>query len=85
MFRSIARACGSSAIAIVLTGMGSDGAIGAEILRAAGAPVAAQDRASSVVWGMPGAVVARHAADLVAPVAQIAAWVRTLDTTGGLE
>lgn len=74
MFRSVAAACGASALGVVLTGMGSDGAAGAVALREHGALVIVQDRASSVVWGMPGAVVARGAADMVAPVVELAQW-----------
>ena len=57
MFRSVAEHYGSGALALVLTGMGEDGLEGARSIRAAGGSVLAQDQASSVVWGMPGAVV----------------------------
>lgn len=56
MFETVAEACGSRALGIVLSGMGRDGLIGAQQLVDAGAAVVAQDRASSVVWGMPGVV-----------------------------
>jgi len=79
MFRSIAKACGSKCVGIVMTGMGSDGALGAVELRAKGAPVIAQDKASSVVWGMPGAVVQKGAASVVVPGPEIASWVTRLD------
>lgn len=81
MFRSVAAACGAAAIGVVLTGMGSDGALGAVAMRERGAPVLVQDKATSVVWGMPGAVVARGAADVVAPVIELAQWTTTLDGT----
>ena len=55
--------------------MGTDGALGAVALREAGSPVVVQDQASSVVWGMPGAVVAAHAADAVVPGSELAAFV----------
>ncbi|MCX5746756.1 MAG: response regulator [Proteobacteria bacterium] len=81
MFRSVATACGAASIGVVLTGMGSDGALGAMSLRERGAPVLVQDKASSVVWGMPGAVVAKGAADVVAPIGELAQRVVSLSTT----
>src|SRR5208337_1937784 len=55
----------------ILTGMGQDGLRGTEILRAHGASVLAQDEASSVVWGMPGAVVNAGLADRVLRLDQV--------------
>jgi two-component system chemotaxis response regulator CheB len=72
MFRSVQAAFGGSALAVVLTGMGYDGREGARGLRAAGATVLAQDEATSVVWGMPGAVAGAGLADAVLPIEQIA-------------
>ena len=62
LFRSLARIYGSGVLAVVLTGMGSDGMNGCRAIRAQGGNVLAQDEASSTVWGMPGAVkaTARH-------------------------
>ena len=60
-------------LAVVLTGMGEDGAAGAEEIGKAKGHVIAQDEASSVVWGMPGATVARGAAHEVLPLNGIAA------------
>ena len=65
MFASIAAAYGDRALAVVLSGMGRDGSEGARLMHEAGACVIAQDQGSSVVWGMPGAVVARGIADAV--------------------
>ena len=72
MFRSAAEAYGQHVLAAVLTGMGSDGARGAEVLRRAGAEVVAQDEATSVVWGMPGAVASAGHAHRLLPLPRIA-------------
>ena len=64
-FRSAAEIWGGGAMAVILTGMGRDGLRGIEQLRAAGSYVVAQDEASSVVWGMPGAVVTAGLADSI--------------------
>jgi two-component system chemotaxis response regulator CheB len=75
LFRSVAETFGPHAIGVVLTGMGYDGRRGCESIRAAGGQVLAQDEASSVVWGMPGAVVAAGLADVVVPLDRIASEV----------
>lgn len=67
MLASVADVYGTRALGIVLSGMGRDGAEGARRLHAAGGHVLVQDQASSVIWGMPGAVVAAGAADAVLP------------------
>ena len=72
MFRSVAALYGASAYATVLTGMGHDGRGGAKVLREAGAEILAQDEATSVVWGMPGAVVGAGLADEILPLERIA-------------
>jgi two-component system chemotaxis response regulator CheB len=71
LFASIGEVYGGAVIAVILTGMGQDGLRGAEILKARGASVLAQDEASSVVWGMPGAVVNAGLADRVLPLEQV--------------
>ena len=67
MLSSLAAIHGDRLLAIVLSGMGRDGAHGAREAHGLGACVVAQDSASSVVWGMPGAVVATGVADAVLP------------------
>ena len=71
MFRSVAKVYGHAVLAAVLTGMGQDGMRGAEVIREAGGYVMAQDEATSVVWGMPGAVVQAGLAHSVLPLPQI--------------
>jgi two-component system, chemotaxis family, protein-glutamate methylesterase/glutaminase len=72
LFRSAAQTCGANVLAVVLTGMGSDGTHGSAAIREAGGEVIAQDEASSVVWGMPGSVVAAGLADGVYSLAGMA-------------
>lgn len=72
LFDSVAAHAGRNACAALLTGMGDDGARGLLRLREAGAATIAQDQATSVVWGMPGAAVARGAAQEVVPLSQVA-------------
>jgi two-component system, chemotaxis family, protein-glutamate methylesterase/glutaminase len=71
LFMSIGEVYHGAAVAAILTGMGHDGLHGAEILKAQGATVLAQDEPSSVIWGMPGAVVNAGLADRVLPLDQI--------------
>lgn len=78
MFRSVAEICGRTAVGVVMTGMGSDGALGATALKSRGAPVVVQDKQSSVVWGMPGAVVAQRAASFVVSGNELAPMVSRL-------
>ncbi len=72
LLRSAAAVYGNGVLALILTGMGKDGLRGCEAVRAQGGAVFAQDEASSVVWGMPGAVVAANLADAVWPLDQVA-------------
>lgn len=76
LFRSVAVAAGSRCLGVVLTGMGHDGQAGAQWLREAGAHVFVQDAATSVVWGMPGAVAEAGLADAVLPLDTLCAAIR---------
>jgi two-component system chemotaxis response regulator CheB len=71
LFRSVAKAYGANCLAVVMTGMGQDGLRGCEVVRGAGGQVLAQDEATSIVWGMPGAVVRAGLADRVLPLSMI--------------
>jgi two-component system chemotaxis response regulator CheB len=72
LFRSAAQAARGRVLAVVLTGIGSDATLGARAVREAGGQVIVQDEPSSVVWGMPGAVVEADLADAVLPLGEIA-------------
>ena len=72
LFASAARVYGCSALALILTGMGTDGAIGAGDIAAAGGSVIAQDEATSVVWGMPGSAAHAGVCSAVLPLDEIA-------------
>lgn len=78
LFRDAAAVFGGACVAVVLTGMGSDGTIGAQSLVAAGAPVIAQDEASSTVWGMPGSIAKAGLAHDILPLPAIAPAVKGL-------
>jgi two-component system chemotaxis response regulator CheB len=73
LFKSVAEACGASAVGAILTGMGRDGAAGLKAMRDAGANTLGQDEASSVVYGMPkvaydmGAVAHQMSLDRIGP------------------
>lgn len=67
MFEHAAQACGARALGVVLSGMGRDGVTGARALAEVGGYVVAQDKESSVVWGMPGQVAAAGLARAVLP------------------
>jgi two-component system chemotaxis response regulator CheB len=71
MFASAVDVFGGDVLAVILTGMGHDGRDGSAMLKERGARVLAQDEQTSVVWGMPGAVVQAGIADAVLPLDQI--------------
>jgi two-component system chemotaxis response regulator CheB len=71
LFHSVAEQCANTAIAVILTGMGMDGANGLKAIQETGAKTIAQDEKSSVVWGMPRAAVELNAADDILPLNKI--------------
>lgn len=70
-FSSVAEIYGNSTLALVLTGMGHDGMMGAQKIIDAGGTLIAQDELTSVVWGMPGAVATRGLCSAVLPIEKI--------------
>jgi two-component system chemotaxis response regulator CheB len=82
MLRSIVELYGARALAVILTGMGHDGLAGCQALVAAGGSVLAQDEATSVVWGMPGAVAQAGLCNAVLPLTSIAE--KIVEMSGGL-
>ncbi len=78
LFRSAAGILRSHAIALILTGMGSDGVQGLKALKRAGSYVIAQDEQSSVVWGMPGSAVQAETVDEILPLMDIPEKIRQI-------
>lgn len=72
LFRSVAELYGRNALALILTGMGEDGLEGSRAIRDAGGAILAQDQETSVVWGMPGAVVKAGVAEAAMPLEALA-------------
>jgi two-component system, chemotaxis family, protein-glutamate methylesterase/glutaminase len=68
LFRSAAKLYGANLLAVVLTGMGHDGLRGCEEVKAVGGAIIVQDEATSVVWGMPGAVARAGLAEKIVPL-----------------
>lgn len=83
-FRTAAAAAPGAVLGVVLTGIGRDGCAGARAIVAAGGRVLAQDKASSVVWGMPGAVAAEGLAHRVLPLGDIGPAVLSIVTRSQL-
>lgn len=81
MFESLAEVYGPRGVAVVLSGMGRDGTIGAKVIAQAGGEILVQDAPTSVVWGMPGSVAEAGIASAVLPPAQITE--RILARAGG--
>ncbi len=72
LFRSAIPVYGPGILAVVLTGMGSDGSSACEAVKQSGGRILVQDEATSVVWGMPGSVAEKGLAEAVLPLEQIA-------------
>lgn len=72
LFRSVAGVYGAGVLALVLTGMGSDGLAGCQMIRDLGGCILAQDQPTSAVWGMPGAVANAGLAHRILPLGAIA-------------
>jgi len=81
LFRSAARIAGPRTLAVMLTGMGSDGFEGAREIATQGGYLLAQDVASSVVWGMPGTIVNAGLAHEVLPLQEIGSRIVNLCST----
>ncbi|MFO8031229.1 MAG: chemotaxis response regulator protein-glutamate methylesterase [Desulfohalobiaceae bacterium] len=71
LLRSVAREYGSKGTAVIMTGMGQDGKLGAKVLKASGGVCIVQDEASSVVFGMPKSVIDAGLSDMVVPLQQL--------------
>jgi two-component system chemotaxis response regulator CheB len=80
LFKSVATSCGRCAIGVILTGMGSDGALGLKRLRERGGHTIAQNEASSIIFGMPRAAIEQEAAEVVLSLEaispQLMSWMR---------
>ena len=72
LFRSLPETYGPRVLAIVLTGMGADGTSGAKAVQDAGGELIVQDKATSVIWGMPGRIVAAGLAPYICPIGRMA-------------
>jgi len=71
MFESLAEVFGSRGVAVILSGMGRDGTIGAKVVAQAGGEILVQDAPTSVVWGMPGSIAEAGIASAILPPARI--------------
>lgn len=78
LFESVAMTCGAAAIGVILTGMGDDGAAGLLAMRQVGARTFAQDKTSSIVFGMPNAAVERGGVEQVVSLTNLSAAIAKL-------
>jgi len=78
MLRSASACCGGRVLVVMLTGMGHDGLAGTRDIITAGGGAIAQDEATSVVWGMPGAIAQAGLCQAVLPLSRIATKVRDI-------
>jgi two-component system chemotaxis response regulator CheB len=83
LFSSVARCAGRHALGIIMTGMGGDGARGLREMHEAGAWTAAQDEATSIVFGMPAEAIRLGAVDDVLALNRIAEWILTISRVPG--
>jgi len=82
MLRSLSAIYGRKLLVVILTGMGQDGTRGSDVVVKAGGSIIAQDEATSVVWGMPGAVASAGLCSAMLPVQDIGGFVRQIATRG---
>ncbi len=82
MLRSVSAAYGPQVLTVILTGMGHDGCAGGQAIVEGGGTVIAQDEASSVVWGMPGAAAAAGVCSAVLPLDEIGGYVTNFVSKG---
>lgn len=82
MLRSLVEVYGKKILTVVLTGMGQDGWKGGEVVVNAGGAVLAQDEATSVVWGMPGAVANAGICSMVLPLSEMGKTIRQIAVGG---
>lgn len=78
MFRSLSQVFGSAVLGVILTGMGHDGLAGSRVIVEGGGTILAQDEATSVVWGMPGAVSEAGLCYAVLPLSELAGKVNNI-------
>ena len=85
LFESVAASYKDRAIAVVLTGTGSDGAMGVQAIKKMGGTVVVQDEKTSEFFGMPGAAIQTGSTDFVLPLDEITSALVTLVMKGGVE